>query len=427
MLMSPGLITIGILGPIFGLSVNDSIIISVFASCLGSIIPAFTATLCAPTGLRQIAVSRYTYGIWGSKFCGLLNIMVNLGFGTINAVVAGQLISAASGDSVTIVVGIVILCVGSYIISFFGFRLIHRYEQVAWILILVFICIEYGQSAKYFSPTPGLSYTSGLDRTGAALNYFALIFGESAAWCSMSGDYYVQYPPNINRWLVFGMTWVGLTLPTVFVAILGNLFGGIVLTDDKMSAVYNDGGIGALILATMSPSGWSKFVCVMYALSFSKFSSPFHRHRSQISHADHQERETHTEKLTAIKQLPVANLTAIYYSSSLSIQLWGKHFMAVPRFVWNTLLASISLGLAWGGKDHLAALITDFLSLLGYWTICFGVSLAVEHFWFRPRIGGYDLEGWQDQERMPWGIAGCVTLALGIGVSFVGMAQTWVS
>jgi len=269
MLISPGLITMGILGPIFGLSVNDSIVISVFASCIGSIIPAFTATLCAPTGLRQIAVSRYAFGIWGSKFCGLLNIIVNVGFGTINCIVAGQLISAVSGGKVTIVAGIVILCVGSYIISFFGFRIIHRYDQVAWILILIFICIEYGQSAKYFSPTPGLSYSSGMDRTGAALNYFALIFGEAAAWCSMSGDYYVHYPANVNKWLVFWMTWVGLTIPTFFVLILGNLFGGIVLTNQTMSDIYDDGGIGALILATMSPAGWSKFVCVMYALSFS--------------------------------------------------------------------------------------------------------------------------------------------------------------
>lgn len=122
----------------------------------------------------------------------------------------------------------------------------------------------------------------------------------------------------------------------------------------------------------------------------------------------------------------MANVTAIYYSSSLSIQLWGKHFLAVPRFVWNTLLAAISLGLAWGGRDSLADIITDFLSLLGYWTICFGLILAIEHFWFRPRIGGYDLEGWQDQDRMPWGIAGCISLALGFGLSFVGMDQTWV-
>jgi purine-cytosine permease-like protein len=273
MQITPGLITMGNLGPIFGLSVNDSILLSVFGTAVGSIIPAFTATLSPPTGLRQIAVSRYAFGIWGSKFCGLLNILINIGFGTIDCIIAGQLISAVSGGKVTIVVGIVILCVGSYIISLLGFRLIHRYEQVAWVLILVLLCVQFGQSAKYFSSTPQLSYVSGRAKTGAALNYFALVFGQAAGWCSISGDYYVHYPADINKWLVFWLTWIGLVIPTVFVLILGCQYGGIVLTDPSLSAIYDDGGVGALILATMSPSGWAKFVCVMYALSFRRLSS----------------------------------------------------------------------------------------------------------------------------------------------------------
>lgn len=100
--------------------------------------------------------------------------------------------------------------------------------------------------------------------------------------------------------------------------------------------------------------------------------------------------------------------------------------MAVPRFVWNSLLAAISLGLAWGGREKLETIISNFLVLLGYWTICFGVILAIEHFWFRRQPGGYDYEAWQDKDRMPLGIAGCISLLLGIGASFLGMVQTWV-
>jgi purine-cytosine permease-like protein len=100
--------------------------------------------------------------------------------------------------------------------------------------------------------------------------------------------------------------------------------------------------------------------------------------------------------------------------------------MAVPRFIWNTLLAGISLALACGGRDHLPTVLTNFLSLLGYWTICFGTILAFENFWFRPRNGGYNLAAWQDHDKMPLGLAACTSLALGIGVSFLGMNQTWV-
>ena len=90
------------------------------------------------------------------------------------------------------------------------------------------------------------------------------------------------------------------------------------------------------------------------------------------------------------------------------------------------MLAAISLALAWGGREQLETIIGNFLSLLGYWTLCFGTILALEHVWFRPRLGGYNHESWQDQDRMPLGIAGCLSLLFGIGASFLGMDQTWV-
>lgn len=98
----------------------------------------------------------------------------------------------------------------------------------------------------------------------------------------------------------------------------------------------------------------------------------------------------------------------------------------MPRFVWNILLSAISLALAWGGRDHLESILENFLALLGYWTVCFGLILAIETFWFR-RYLGWDIEGWQDQSRMPLGIAGVLSLVLGFGSSFLGMNQTWVS
>ncbi|KEF57381.1 uncharacterized protein A1O9_05298, partial [Exophiala aquamarina CBS 119918] len=97
----------------------------------GAIVPTFTATFCALTGLRQIAMARYAFGICGAKIYGLVNIVVNLGFGTIARIIAGQLISAITDGKVAIGVGIIVLCVAAYIISFFGLHVIHLHEQVA--------------------------------------------------------------------------------------------------------------------------------------------------------------------------------------------------------------------------------------------------------------------------------------------------------
>ncbi|KAH8811203.1 putative NCS family nucleoside transporter [Xylogone sp. PMI_703] len=390
LLFSPTLIPIGMLGPLFGLSVHVSIILTVFAVIIGSTAPAFTATLSPPTGLRQIAVARYSMGIWGAKLCCVLNVAVNIGYATISSIVGGQLLRAVSGGSLPIVVGIVIVVVVAFVVSFFGYAIIHHYERYAWFAAFVLICVLWGQSAKYFTPTPGLNFDKGLDYSGACLSYFAVIFGVCCSWCPIAGDYYVHYPAQTSKWLVFGLTYFGLTIPTIFVGILGNYFGGIVMANEDLYNLYDKDGVGALILAVMSPPvGWAKFACIIFVLSF------------------------------------LGNVIANIYSSALSIQLLGKHFIAVPRSVWCSLLSAATFALAYGGRNVLETIINNLLSMLGYWTLSFAEILCIEHFWFRPRLGGYDLSAWQDQSRMPWGLAGTTSLLIGIGFSFLGMDQTW--
>lgn len=403
------MIQIGILGPVFGLSVNTAMVLTIFATLTGSTVPAFTATLSPMTGLRQVAVSRYSLGLWGSKIAAVLNVVINVGYATIAAILGGQLLRAVSGGGLALVVGIVIIVVIAFVVSFFGYGIIHHYERYAWFFAFILICVLYGQSAKYFSPNPDVSLISGIDLSGACLSYFAIIFGVCASWCPIAGDYYVHYPAKTSKWLVFGLTYIGLTVPTIFVGILGNLFGGIILTNKALSNIHDTGGTGGLILAVMSPpDAWGKFACVFFALSFRKFS------------------QTEIYSNTNIDGI-VGDTIANIYSSALCMQLLGKHFVAVPRFFWCTFLCLVTFALAYGGRNVLEQIINNLLSILGYWTLAFAVILFIEHFYFRPQIGGYDLTAWQDPQRLPPGLAGTGSLLIGIGFSFLGMCQTWVS
>lgn len=275
-LLSPTLVPIGMLGPILGLSVNTSIILTVFATVTGSTVPAFTATLSPSTGPRQIAVAHYSLGIWGAKLCCLLNVLVNIGYATIASIVGGQLLRAVSGGGLSLVVGIFVIVVLAFAVSFFGYAIIHHYERCAWIFVFVLLCVLYGQAHEHFTPTPDLNINSGLHYSGACLTYFAVIFGVCCSWCPISGDYYVHYPADTSKWLVFGLTYAGLMLPTIFVGILGNFFGGIIASDERLAAIYGDGGVGFLILAVMSPpAAWGKFACVLFVLSFREFHVQF--------------------------------------------------------------------------------------------------------------------------------------------------------
>lgn len=269
-MFSPAAIPVGALGPLFGLSVHTSVVLTVFAILIGTTAPAFAATLSPPTGLRQIAASRYAFGIWGAKLCGLLNIVGNIGYSVIASILGGQLLAATSGGSLPLEVGIVIMLMIAFVISFFGFAIIHHYERYAWVFAVVLLCVLWGQSTRYFSPTPNMNSLTGIDFSGACLNYFAVVFGACCSWCTIAGDYYVHYPVHSNKWLVFGLTYAGVSIPSLFVGILGNYLGGVIKSNTDMATIYYDGGIGALILASLRPSGWAKFACVIFFLSFRK-------------------------------------------------------------------------------------------------------------------------------------------------------------
>ena len=271
LLFQPIMIPIGILGPTFGLSVHTSVILTIFATLTGSFWPAFTATLSPKSGLRQIAVSRYAFGVWGSKFCGFLNIIVNAGYAVISCVIGGELISAVSEETVPLALGVVIIALLGFIISFLGFKIIHLYESMAWFPAVILFCIVYGQSAPYFSPTPSASLLSGLDYTGACLTYFAIVFGVCTSWCPIAGDYYVHYPADISPWLVFGLAFVGQSIPMIFVGLLGNYLGGAVQTHENLAQAYSAGGFGSLLLVVLQPIGWAKAACVFFFLTIRKF------------------------------------------------------------------------------------------------------------------------------------------------------------
>ena len=279
-LLSPTVIAVALLGPIFGISVNASILLTVFATLTGSVGPAFTATLSPPTGLRQIAVARYSLGMWGARLAAVLNVVINVGYATIAAIVGGQLLRAVSGGGLTLAVGIVIVLAAAYVVSFLGYSIIHVYDRYAWMFALVLLCVLYGQSAQYFPADGWSSFDKGTTDSGSCLSYFAIIFGMCVSWCPIAGDYYVHYPPNVNKWLVFGLTYAGICLPTIFVGILGNYFGGIIVSNTDLGNLYYKDGVGALILRVMSPpDAWGKFACIFFVLSFRKFTCPLPWHR----------------------------------------------------------------------------------------------------------------------------------------------------
>lgn len=152
---------------------------------------------------------------------------------------------------------------------------------------------------------------------------------------------------------------------------------------------YENHGLGGLIAAIYHPNGWSKFSLVLLTFSV------------------------------------LGNNIAINYSSGLSLQLLGHYFHAIPRFIWSLLFVIAVAVLAIAGQEHLSTVVSNFVSMLGYWTISFTVVLFIEDKIFR-RHDGYNLTAWDQPDKLPWGFAAVTALLAGyLAGGVTGMSQVW--
>ena len=124
----------GFLGFDFGLDLKQSMLCVVFATFVGSAVTGWCATLGPGTGLRQVAISRYSFGWWPSKIIAALNVVEQLGWSAVGSITGGLALSAVTDGHINLVLGVIIVTVVGVIFSFVGLRGVLGYEKYAWMV-----------------------------------------------------------------------------------------------------------------------------------------------------------------------------------------------------------------------------------------------------------------------------------------------------
>ncbi|KAI7302909.1 hypothetical protein KC315_g15915 [Hortaea werneckii] len=378
----------GFLGWQFGLSLKQSIVIVIFASLLGGAVSAFSATLGAATGLRQISISRYSMGWWPNKVVAALNVIQQLGWSAAGCITGGIALVAASDGSIPIAVGVIIIAIVSLVVSFAGLKMILIYERYAWAIYLVIFLIIFGQTGRYADNSP--TDLAGADLSGQVLSLIAVVYGSSASWCTIASDYYVSYPVNVSRVKVFVFTTLGISIPTSIGMVAGCVVSSALNNRPDWNDIYENQGLGFLLQEALYPYGFAKFLLVLLVLSG-------------------------------------INCNIINtYSAAISCQQFARPFARMPRFVWTILCFGVIVALSLAGRKQLQAYLENFLSMLGYWCTSYFVILFCEHYIFRKgNFANYDLEGWNDPKKLPVGVAAFCAFALGVVMWIMGLVQTW--
>jgi purine-cytosine permease-like protein len=346
-------------------------------------------------------------GYYPSKIACFLNIVIMLGYGMIDCLVGGQVLSAVAGGRISVVAGVIIVAAITWVIAVFGMSVFQIYERYisktpshehemltdleflrwAWAPQLVAIFVLVGSAGPTFDAT--ITSTGNAETiNGNRLSFFSLCLSSAVAWAPAAADYYVYYPPSTQKWKTFFMTLTGIGLALAFANLMGVGLASGTFSNTAWSDAY-DVSSGALIMAGYQGlGGFGKFLGVIIALGL------------------------------------IANNIPGTYSATLGFQIMGRYLAQIPRWMLSCVAVLIYTACALGGRNHLFDIFENFLALMGYWVTIYLTIALEEHLIFR-RKSGFDWAAWNDRSKLPLGLAALTAFLIGWAGSIISMYQIW--
>jgi NCS1 nucleoside transporter family len=372
--------------PVFKLGFWDSFAVIIVFNVLGVLAPSFFSTLGPKLGLRQMTISRFSFGWVGAIIMALFNVAACIGWSAVNVIVGGQLLVALSHGAVPLWAAILLIAILTTFVSIYGYRYVHGYERYAWIPMAIIFVILLVIAAPHFSAIP--SQNAGLSELSAFITFGGAVFGFATGWSSYAADYNVNQPEQTSASRVFWLTFLGIAVPCIVLEVLGMAFTTALGSVKAWNAAFGSfGDVGGLLSAVVSPlGGFGTLILVLLALSI------------------------------------VANNIPNDYSLGLTIQVLGKPFQRVKRYIWTLIGAVVYVLIALVGSTNFSGTLDNFLLLVAYWLGPWSIILVIEHFYFRR--GNYNVDDWNTPTRLPSGWAAIVSMVIGLVGVYLGASQT---
>ncbi|KAJ3195192.1 hypothetical protein HK101_000902 [Irineochytrium annulatum] len=389
---------IGVLGiSVFQLGFWDSFATILIFNILGILPVCLFSTFGPKFGLRQMVLTRFSFGYYGAMLVAFLNIVACVGWSAVNVIVGAQILNYISHGTLPVWGGIILIAGLTTFVSLFGYKWIHTYEKYAFIPIIIIFLIIIGEGSKNVIILP-LANT-GVTEFGSCLAFGGAVYGFATGWCSYAADYNCNQPKETPSWKLFCLTFIGLFIPLVGIQLIGMAMAtGLAMDYTQEPPVhmnlalaegYETASVGGLLGVILAPlGGFGTFLLVLLAFS------------------------------------TVANNIPNDYSLGLSMQVFGPIFARVNRMWWTLFGAVVYIAISLGIYSRFAESLSDFLLVLAYWLAPYAAIVATDHFFIRKRTD-YDLHAWNDSKALPLGIAGVLSLFVGFIGAILGMSQIY--
>ena len=373
-------VALGTLSAFMGLGFWGSVLVIVIFTVLGVLPVALLSTLGPKTGLAQMPLSRFAFGLQGAKIPAIFNMLACIGWSAVNALIGSQIINTWSAGAIPQWAALIFLAVVTTAVSVFGYFIVHRYERFAWIVMFIlFAYVFIAASGKFDLGGIGASALgSGLLLFAGIATFGGAIFGYAVGWSSYAADYTRRQPVATPANKVFWYAFAGVAVPCIILEILGVLLASAVPGD-----VFKNASAGTVIADSIGTGGIGGLVIVLLAFS------------------------------------TIANNVPNDYSFALSTQVLG--LKNIKRWVLTLIGAVVYLLVALALEANFNFKLEGFLLLIAYWLGAWNAVVLLEHFVFRK--GKYPVEDYENSSKLPVGIAAVVAMLVGIVVAFLGVNQ----
>jgi NCS1 nucleoside transporter family len=252
---------LGALGIVLKLGLIETIAVIVLGNLVGCAIFAAFTVMGHKTGVNQMVLQRSAFGRRGAYLPSALMFLMTLGWIGVNTyfpvkvamAILGQFGVADTAFANFVVVTVVMVI--QVVIGLYGFYAIRTFEKytvpvTAAVMVLMSILAWTRPGVVNWQLTTTLA--PGAHMAMLSLLMTAIGVGWGISWVTWASDYSRFVPRHVSSTAVFWYSYVGMFVPTVWLAILGATVASVTMDTDPakmVSAVF--GGVMSLLVLLM--------------------------------------------------------------------------------------------------------------------------------------------------------------------------------